>query len=156
MMMPPGPSPGAGPARSKLKIVVPTNFSKKSEMALDFALMYSRYSDADVYVFHALEEKITDYRELDRLNVEYVEHMKRAVLQAVERMAQLGITHAVDEVYRRISHGKAAIEILKIAAGISADMIVMGKPTSKHFKELVEKAPCTLVLIREKDPEFVI
>lgn len=59
-------------------------------------------------------------------------------------------------VHRRISHGKAAIEILKVAAGISADMIIMGKPESRNFKELIDKAPCTVVLIREKDPEFVI
>lgn len=142
--------------KSKLKIVVPTNFSRKSEMALDFALMYSRFADADVYVFHAVEEKITDYRELDRLNVEHMERMKQAVLQAIERLTQRGLNHSIDEVYRRTSHGKAAIEVLRIAAGISADMIVMGKPSNKHFKELIEKAPCTLVLTRDKDPEFVI
>ena len=142
--------------KTKLKIVVPTNFSKKSELALDFALMYSRFADADVYVFHAVEEKITDYRELDRLNVEHMERMKRAGLQAIERLNQRGIDHSVDEVYRRTSHGKDALEILRIAGGISADMIVMGKPSNKHFKELVEKAPCTLVLTRERDPEFVI
>ena len=148
--------PVTGEAEKKLKIVVPMDFSTKSEMALDFALMYSRFTNADVYVFHALEQKITDYRELDRLNVEHVERMKQAVLQAVERLAQRGIKHSVEEVYRRTSHGKPAIEILRIAAGVSADMIVMGKPNSKHFKELIEKAPCTLVLIRDKDPEFVM
>ncbi len=151
-MMPQG---GEGEPK-RLKLVVPTNFSKKSEMALDFALMYSRHVDADVYVFHALEERITDYRELDRLNVECMERMKTAVLQGVDRMAQKGITHTVNDVHRRISHGKAAVEILKIAAGVSADMIIMGKPDSKHFRELFEKSPCSLVLIREKDVAFVM
>jgi len=148
---------GGGERRpARLKIVVPTNFSKKSEMALDFALMYSSFANADVYLFHALEERMTDYRELDRLNVEYMERMKQAMLQGIERMAQKGITHTVSEVHRRISHGKIGTEVLKIAGGVGADMIIMGKPSSKHFKELLEKAPCTLVLIREKDTEFVI
>ncbi|MBN1960522.1 MAG: universal stress protein [Deltaproteobacteria bacterium] len=142
--------------KPKLKIVVPTSFSKKSELALDFALMYSRIANADVYVFHALEEKITDYRELDRLNVEHMARMKQAVLQSVERLNKQGINHSVDEVYRRTSHGNSAIEVLRIASGIGADMIVMGKPNNKHFKKVVEKAPCTLVLTREKDYEFVI
>jgi nucleotide-binding universal stress UspA family protein len=149
-------APSPAELTGRVKIVVPTNFSKKAELALDFALMYSRYANADVYLFHALEERITDYRELDRLNVEYMERMKQAMLRAIERLAQRGIKHTISEVYRRISHGKAPVEILKIAAGISADMIIMGKPTSKHFRELVEKSPCSLVLIREKDNEFVI
>ncbi len=140
----------------KLKIVVPTNFSHKSELALDFALELSRFANADVYLFHALEEKITDYRELDRVNVEYVARMKEQVLQAVARVAERGATHSVDSVFRRISHGRAPVEVLKIAAGISADMIVMGKPAPGHFHELVDKSPCTLVLIREKDAEFVV
>jgi nucleotide-binding universal stress UspA family protein len=164
MMFPPdpadttlaSPSTPTPTSHEKLKIVVPTNFSKKSEMALDFALMYSRFADADVYVFHAVEKKITDYRELDRRNVEHMERMKQAVLQACERMEKRGIKHSVEDVHRRFSHGKAAVEVLRIAAGISADMIVMGKPSNKHFKALVEKAPCTLVLTRDKDAEFVM
>lgn len=143
-------------AQAKLKIVVPTSFSRKSELALDFALAYSRFSNADVYVFHALEDKITDYRELDRLNVEYLELMKQAVLAGIQRLNDRGVTHTVEDVHRRISFGRPALEILKVAGGISADMIIMGMPTSKHFRELIEKAPCTVVLTREKDPEFVI
>jgi nucleotide-binding universal stress UspA family protein len=140
----------------RLKIVVPTNFSKKSEMALDYALMYSRFANAEVYLFHALEARMTDYRELDRLNVEHMARMQKLVEDGIKRLADQGVGHAVDVVHRRTSHGKPGIEILKIAAGISADMIVMGKPSSKAFKELLEKAPCTLVLMREKDPEFII
>jgi len=139
----------------KMKLVVATDFSHKSELALDFALLYSRSGDAEVFLFHVVESKENNFRELDRLNVEYMERMKQAVLQAIDRLSARGIAHSVDTVNRRISHGKPGLEILRIAAGVSADMIFMGTPSVKGFKDLLAHAPCTLVLVRDKDPEFI-
>jgi nucleotide-binding universal stress UspA family protein len=136
---------------AKLKIVVPTNFSKKSELALDFALDYSLKIGADVYLFHAFEQRSSDFRELDRLNVEYMERMKQAVIQAVDRLNARGGSHSVEDVFRRISHGKAAKEIDNIVTGVQADIVVMGAPSDKQFRDLVMHAPCTMVLVREKD-----
>jgi len=140
----------------KLKILVPINFSKKSEMALDFALLYSQHFKADVYLFHVFEDKTGDFRRLDRLNVEYMERIKQVVIMAIQRMAAQGVTHTVEEVHRRISQGKPALEILKMAGGISADMVVMGAPDSSDFKKFFAKVPCSVVLVKEKDPTFVM
>jgi nucleotide-binding universal stress UspA family protein len=138
--------------QKKLKIVVPTNFSRKSEQALDFALEYSRNGFADVYLFHVFQVKDKrDYSKIDRLNVEYMDRMKESVIQAIDRLAQRGIQHSVEGVHRRISNGKMSDEVLEIASGISADMIVMGAPSDREFKDLVFKAPCSLVLVKEKD-----
>jgi nucleotide-binding universal stress UspA family protein len=142
--------------QDKLKLLVPISFTQKSELALDFALGYSQRIHADVYLFHVFEDSTSDYRRLDRLNEEYMERMKQVVMMAIERQAAKGISHAVEGVHRRISQGKPWIEILKMAGGISADMIIMGKPNSNQFKKLFAKVPCTLVLVREKDPEFVM
>jgi nucleotide-binding universal stress UspA family protein len=59
-------------------------------------------------------------------------------------------------VHRRLSYGKPAAEILKMAAGIGADMIIMGSPSSSNFRRLIEKSPCSLVLVKDKDPTFVM
>lgn len=139
----------------KHKLVVPTNFSKKSELALDFALRHSQNINADIYVFHVFEEKISNFRQLDRLNEEYMERMKHTVMQAIDRANCQGIRHTVEDVHRRISHGKAWQEILKITTGVNGDMIIMGAPTSKQFKNLIAKTPCTMVLVKDKDPAFV-
>ena len=140
---------------AKLKLVVPINFSKKSELALDFALKFSSNNNADVYLFHCIEAKAKDFSEFDRLNVEYMDRMKEATLQSIDRLSALGITPAVDSIHRRISRGKPAQEILQLTAGVSADMIIMGAVSNKSFKDLIQQAPCTLVLVREKDLEFV-
>jgi nucleotide-binding universal stress UspA family protein len=137
------------------KFLVPFNFSKKSEMALDFALRYSNSTPADIYLFHVFEKGATDFRKLDKLNEEYLERMKQIVTQAVEKLHAAGFTTHVNDVHRRVANGKPGTEILKMAAGINSDMIFMGSPSSFGFRRLIFKAPCTMILCREKDSGFV-
>jgi nucleotide-binding universal stress UspA family protein len=144
------------PAKDKLKLLVPTSFSRKSELALDFALIYSQNFNANVYLFHVFEEATKDYRRLDALNQEHMERMRQVVINAIDRMASRGVTHHLDEVHRRVSGGKPWLEILRMAAGVSCDMIIMGAPDTDDFKKLIRQAPCTLVLVREKDTSFVV
>ena len=134
----------------KTKILVPVNFSKQSEMALDFALTHAQSAHAEIYLFHVFEKKIGDFRIQDRLNEESMDRMKEMALQAIERVSTLGVVNAIEQVHRRLAHGKAATEILKMADAIAADMLIMGAPQSSAFKKFATSAPCTVVLIREK------
>jgi nucleotide-binding universal stress UspA family protein len=139
-----------------MKLLVPISFSKKSEMALDFALAYSQTTNAVIYLFHVIEESTSDYRKLDRLNEEFMERMKHTCMQGIERAHAKGVTHKVEDVHRRIANGKPWQEILRMAGGIGADMIIMGSPSGNAFKKLQAQVPCTIVLVKEKDPEFVL
>ena len=139
-----------------MKILVPTSFGSRSSLALEFALGYSQSHNAEVYLFHAHDTKTSDFRRLDRINEEMLSLMKNAVMSAIEILRDRGIHHAVGRVHRRISHGKAWMEILKISAGISADMVIMGAPRDSTFNRLITKAPCTIVLVKEKDQAFVV
>lgn len=141
---------------SRKKFLVPFNFSRKSEMALDFALRYGAHIEVDIYMFHVFEGKAGDFRKLDRQNEEYLERMKLTVNQWVERAAQEGINAQAHDVHRRVANGKPGMEILKMAGGINADMIIMGAPTSFGFRRLLTKTPCTTVLVKDKDPAFVV
>ena len=136
---------------SRIKLLVPVNFSVKSEMALDFALTYSQGMSADIYLFHVFEEATKNFRRLDRLNEEYMERMKQMVNKSIERVHAKGVQHTVKDVHRRMAHGRAPAEILKMADAISADVIIMGAATSSAFQKLALKAPCSLVLLKEKD-----
>jgi nucleotide-binding universal stress UspA family protein len=143
-------------SKDKLKLLVPTNFTRKSELALDFALIYSQNFNANVYLFHVFEDSTKNYRRLDALNQEHMERMRQVVINAIERMHSRGVTHHLAEVHRRVSGGKPWLEILRMASGISCDMIIMGAPGHDDFKKLIRQAPCTTVLVREKDTSFVI
>jgi nucleotide-binding universal stress UspA family protein len=143
-------------AQNKLKLLVPTSFSRKSELALDFALIYSQSFNADVYLFHVFENSTKNYRRLDALNQEHMERMRQVVVNAIDRVHGRGLTHHLEDVHRRVSGGKPWLEILRMAAGVSCDMIIMGAPDSDDFKKLIRQAPCTVVLVREKDTSFVV
>ena len=77
--------------------------------------------------------------------------MKRTIIAAVDRLHQRGGHTTVEDVHRRLAHGRAGVEIRKMAENIDADVLIMGAPDSGGFKKLVTKAPCTIVLLKDKD-----
>lgn len=143
---------------SEFRLLVPFSFTKKSEMALDYALRFHRdaHVQASVYLFYVHEDPVSNFRKADKLNEEYLERMKDIVIRSIDRLKEEGFSHSIDSVFRRIANGRPSVEILKMAGGMAADMIIMGAPRSKQVRRLVEKAPCTLVLVKEKDPAFVM
>lgn len=145
----------AGEAGRKLKLLVPFSFTRKSEMALEYALRYSQTIAADIYLFHVYEEKSSDFRKVDKLNEEYLERMKQIVITTINSLQQEGINKTAEDIFRRIANGRPPVEILKMAGGIGADVVIMGAPDVRAFRKLIAEIPCTLVLVREKDPAFV-
>ncbi|MCK5688951.1 universal stress protein [Myxococcota bacterium] len=140
---------------AKKKVLVPFDFTQKAEMALDFALEYSENIEVDIYLFNVIEESVSDFRRLDRLNEENLELMKTSVMKALERVSATGVHTSVDRVHRRMANGKVWKEILKMASGISADIVIMGASESRGARSMLAKFPCTVVFVREKDTAFV-
>ena len=140
-----------GSGGPKLKLLVPVNFSTKSEMALDFALRFSHGKNTELYVFHVFEDATKNFRRLDKLNEEYMDRMKQMVINQINRLHAHGLIHNVEDVHRRMAHGKASVEILQMASAIRADMIIMGAVTHNQFKKFASQVPCSLVLLKRKD-----
>lgn len=147
-------------APTHLKIVVPINFAKpegleappvtlKSTLALRFALSHAG-GTGEIFLFHVLEHSSSDFRQLDHLNEEVVQLMKMAILTTTNELRGQGIACDIAEVHQRISHGKPVAEIMQMATGVDADMIVMGAPRSRAFHRFIDKAPCTVVLTKDK------
>jgi len=146
-----------GTSKEKFKILVPVDFSFESELALDWALEFGQVHKADIYLFNVHEGSTKNFRELDRINAEIMDKMKTIVINAMQRAEKQGINRNVDEVYRRVSNGKAWVEILKMTANINADLIVMGyRPKGRTWERVISKTPCTVMLARQKDPDFVM
>ena len=133
-----------------LKILVPTNFSKKSEEALDFALRFTAGKSAEIYLFHVFEASAKHFRTVDKLNEEHMSRMKEFVMHGIQRVHKKGVQQTVESVHRRLAHGKPATEILKMADGIRADMVILGAPETSAFKKLIGKIPCTMVLVKNQ------
>ena len=134
----------------KIRILVPTNFSEKSELALDYALRLSSLGPSEVYIFHVFERSRGTFSRVDELNRDSMAQMKRLVNEAIDRVHSQGSAHWVEEVHRRVATGRAPDEIRKMAEGICADWVVMGAPPSRRFRKFALNAPCTLVLVKDK------
>lgn len=135
----------------KPKYIVAMSFSRKAEAALEFALTHAPPQGAVIYIFHVFEDVTKNFRRLDKLNAETMERMKQIMVSALERLAQKGIHPNVEDVERRFANGKVGLELLSMAEGVQPDLLIMGTPSSNAFKKLITHAPCTLVLVKEKE-----
>ena len=135
----------------KPKYIVAMSFSRKSELALEFALTHSPPQGAVIYIFHVFEDATKNFRRLDKLNAETMERMRQIMVGTIDRLAGRGITANVEDVERRFANGKVGIELFKMAEGVQPDLLIMGAPSSNAFKKLLTHAPCTLVLVKDKE-----
>ena len=154
----PEPAPAPVPRSEIRRMLVPTSFSPKSQMALEFAMRFSltQARDSEVFLFHCYRTKLTDYVRLEQVNEACTERMGLMVQQAVTTLAAEGMHHTVDAVHRRLAYGRVAGEILRMAGGMSADMLIMGRPQGLGLKWLTTQVPCHLVLVRDKDQTFIM
>ncbi len=138
-------------ATPKPKYIVAMNFSRKSELALEFALTYSPPQGAVIYIFHVFEDATKNFRRLDKLNAETMDRMRQIMVSTLERMNKRGVNPNVEDVERRFANGKVGAELFKMAEGVQPDMLIMGAPSSNAFKKLLTHAPCTLVLVKDTE-----
>ena len=130
---------------------MPINFSRKSQVALDFAIRLTQGRHTALTLFHVFDHVRSNFRELDKLNEELADRMRLMVVEALGRARQRGWAPTVEDVHQRVGHGKATREILTMAQAVNPDILVMGAPTSRSLRKFVPEVMCTLVLVRDHD-----
>ncbi len=142
------------------KILVPIDFSDNCRYALAFAIDYVQAHEAEIYLFYVIEDqKRSQFRgAADKLE-EDLERMKDLMMSTLDKLAETwGEKPRVGEVHRRIANGKPWEEILRMAGAITADMVIIGASgkKGKNASKVLDHAPCTVCVVREKDMEFVM
>ena len=140
------------------KVLVPIDFSENARRALAFAIDYVQSHDAEVYLFYVVEDAPRmHFKNAANKLEDDLERMKDLMIRELERLAtEWGHKPHIGEVHRRIANGKPWEEILRMAGNITADIIVMGAShKGKNTAKVMEKAPCTVCVAREKDLEYV-
>jgi universal stress protein A len=146
------------------KILVPTDFSETSKKAVQYALRFAEqfgYEIALLYVVEAATpligapigiEQFTDKDEFSMAEKDL------AVLAVESRTTG---AHWVSS-FVRVGH--APNEITKVAKDLDVDLIIIatnGYMSWRHFcigstaERLVRTAPCPVLVVREKEHEFV-
>lgn len=153
----------------RAKVLIPVDFSEASRKALEFAVQYAETVPSELYLFHVFEPvsrlRFVGKNLADKLDAE-LEKMEGMAMGELERMVKDSQKKEhIKNFHRRVASGKPWEEVLRMAANINADIIIMGTHgrdglerslVGSTTEKVVRKAPCTVVCVRDKDPYFVM
>ena len=146
------------------KILVPTDFSETSKKAVQYALRFAEQFGCEIALLYVVEpatpmigaplavEPFTDKDEFS------IAEKDLAVLAAESH------THGARSVSSLVRVGHAPNEITKAAKDLDVDLIIIsthGYTSWQHFcigstaERVVRTAPCPVLVVREKEHEFV-
>ena len=147
-------------------ILVPTDFSDYSSLALEYGLSFARDYKARLILLHVIEDPFYPSNGATfGFNVE--EFFRRMEEEASKRMLELvpsDIEKEV-EVERVTIRGTPFLEIIRAAREKQVDMIVLathGRTGLAHVlmgsvtEKVVRKAPCPVLVVRSSQHEFVM
>ena len=148
------------------KILVPQDFSEYSLHALKYAVTFAELFKSELIVLHIVEPIVypADFSfgqvSIPAMEEEIRKHSEEQLNELVEREIPAGI-----KATPMIRVGKPFIEIVEVAKGENADLIVIsshGRTGMDHVlfgstaDKVVRKAPCPVLTIRPHEHEFVL
>jgi nucleotide-binding universal stress UspA family protein len=139
------------------KILVPIDFSKKSEFASKMAARIAKKSSSTVYLLHMIElpTGIVDMGGGSNFSIPesmlYLRKVKERILEFKENFF-----HKSTEVYYAIKLQNPYEGILKYADKIDADLIVMGSKGHSNFEEILIGSNTEKVVRSSKAPVIVV
>jgi nucleotide-binding universal stress UspA family protein len=139
------------------RILVATDGSREAELALTTAADLAKSTDSELHVVHVGESPLVYHPERHAYRAEYEEHEKvsQQLLEAqVERIEGASAT----ETQAHLRMGRADEEIVELAQGIDAGLIVMGSRGHGRLRRalvgsvsesVVRHAHCPVAIVRE-------
>ena len=158
--------PRISPAGIALKrILVPVDFSPLSKKALQYAIKLAREFNAAVNLFHVIEPEIPPAFDGFMIAPPPISNGPSAHCAGQLKALVNSVRNAgVEGVSSSVCSGLAAFEIVEAAKKQDVDLIVIathGYTGWKHFaigstaERVVRAAPCPVLVVREKEHEFV-
>jgi nucleotide-binding universal stress UspA family protein len=148
------------------RILIPTDFSKFSQVALNYASAFAEKFAAELYLLHVIQDLsvfIPDMITVAPPLVPTVEQMTKAVQEAFDRLIKDNRLERF-QIHRDVREGTPFYEIVHYAKEQNIDLIIMG--THGHTglthmllgsvtEKVVRKAPCPVLTVRHPEHEFV-
>jgi universal stress protein A len=156
----PEPQPAAAPALHLKRLLVPVDFSPASRQALRYAQAFAQLSDAELVLLHVVGPAYTNpdfpaaplaMPEIDEAAHHELEAMAAALPAFLKRRAE-------------IREGNAPDQICAFAQSDGTDLIIVathGRRGLGHLllgstaEAVVRRAPCPVLVVREREHEFV-
>lgn len=152
------------PALLKLKtILVPTDFSKASKKALQYAISFAKQFNAGLILLYVLQPHYVA-GEFGAVDFPVLEaDLQRSSGKQLTALAAKGVRGLVP-VKTLVRTGLPVDEIVDAAKGMKVDLIILsthGRTGLKHVllgsvaENVVRHAPCPVLIVREHEREFV-
>jgi nucleotide-binding universal stress UspA family protein len=148
------------------RILVPTDFSKFSKAALNYAAAFADKFGAELHLLHVVQNLAVMIP--DSVNVmppvgPSIEQLTSAVNEALDRLVSENQLERF-QLKKAVREGTPFYEIIQYAKEASIDLIVMG--THGHSglvhvllgsvtEKVVRKSPCPVLTVRHPEHEFV-
>jgi universal stress protein A len=147
------------------KILVPVDFSDASKKALKYAFRFAEQFDCEIVLLHVLEPVSPTVG--SPLVLEVFLDAEDPLSTMEKKLAALSAqshNNDANSISSTIRTGHAPNEITKAAKDLDIDLIVIathGYTSSRHLcigstaERVVRSAPCPVLVVREKEHEFV-
>ena len=152
------------------RLLVPTDFSEPSEVALQYAKAFAQTFNAALHILHVIEERTLAYGEMVSGSLPPLD--LPGILESIEKDVRERLNHVVTEAERDkyeihpvTAIGSPFVEIVRYAKAQDIDLIVMGthgRGPIAHLllgsvaERVVRKAPCPVLTVRHPEHEFVM
>jgi nucleotide-binding universal stress UspA family protein len=149
------------------RILVPTDFSETSQVALKYARALADNFKASLFVLHVIEDPFVHGWTGEGYIPDLPGFRERLATEAREQLNKV-LTSAEREKFRAqlaTKFGNPFIEIVRYAKANEIDLIVMGThgrgPVAHMLlgsvaEKVVRKAPCPVLTVRSPEHEFVM
>ncbi len=152
------------PALLKLKtILAPTDFSKESKKALQYAIPFARQFNAGIILLYVLQPHYVA-GEFSAVDFPVLEaDLQRSSGEQLTALAVKGVCGLVP-VKTLVRTGSPVGEVVNAAKELKTDLIILsthGRTGLKHVllggvaENVVRHAPCPVLVVRERAREFV-
>jgi nucleotide-binding universal stress UspA family protein len=149
------------------KILVPTDFSNTSEVALKYAGALVQEFDASLDVLHVLEDPLVYPATMEWYPIPTTNYRAEMEKGARERLESFLPSAEREELRAKLAvvWGSPFVEIIRYAKAENIDLIVMGSlglgPVGHMLmgsvaERVVRKAPCPVLTVRHPEHEFVM
>jgi nucleotide-binding universal stress UspA family protein len=141
------------------KILVPSDFSSASSNAFRYALRFGQRFHAELLLIHILEPEFQSARGASAFSQEELSLAEKNLRAWADSARTTGVTAKMT-----VRKGLPAHEITEAAKEYEVDLVIMathGHTGWKHFcigstaEKVVRAAPCPVLVVREKEHEFV-
>ena len=149
-------------------ILVPTDFSEPSQIAVKYAKAFAETFNASLHVLHVIEESSFVYTWTSPEGSLVVPNMQEELEKSAKAQIGTVLTQSEQTKYKArlvTLTGSPFVEIVRYSKANGIDMIVMGthgRGPIAHMlmgsvaEKVVRKAPCPVLTVRHPEHEFVM